>query len=89
MRNPNNMAYREEAQWLACLPVKEGYKPKLQSFKDSCEKCGVQVWRANSSPRGMRVVCMDCFTKMLEQAESVTVMPPTPKQVEDIENHDK
>jgi hypothetical protein len=80
------MENNEEAQWLGCLPVKEGYKPNLPSFKDTCEKCGVQVWRANSSPRGLRIVCTDCLLKMMKQAESVdlTIMPPTPEQMKDI-----
>jgi formylmethanofuran dehydrogenase subunit E len=77
------MENKEEDQWLACVPVKEGYKPKLASGKASCEKCGVQVWQATSSPKGMRIICMDCLQKQMEM-EDIEVMPPTKKQMDDM-----
>ena len=78
------MRAEDKTQWLICLRVIGNKVPTLLSSRDRCTRCGEAVWRAASSPDN-KILCVQCAVKIMEhEAETITVMPPSQRQLRDI-----
>lgn len=72
---------------LLCALVSEIDEPKVQSRVDTCSGgCKRAVWRALSSPAGVRAICRHCMLidVQFSGAEKIAVVPPSKKQKVDI-----
>lgn len=67
---------------LACRRVASG-EAGVPSTRETCTECGEDVWRANSSPKDVKVVCLECFEKLYGH-EEVDELRVTFPQVEEM-----
>jgi len=77
-----------DKRYLVCLRIVEGRRPAVVSTRAACARCGEAVWKANSNPapKGATILCTDCLLEVAGESRSITIMPPTEKQLESIRN---
>jgi hypothetical protein len=76
---------------LVCVPCIKGKPSALVSYVDKCSECGAAVWHAFSSPKDdeMVVMCIPCAQKAMAEDDDVVRMPPTEKQINEVEQYHK
>jgi hypothetical protein len=79
----------KEDHFIICYPVTLfPSTPSLASSVDLCLMCHQPVWRAHSSPREPKALCVDCaIVEIFEGDSDSKIMPPTPEQIRDITRH--
>jgi hypothetical protein len=78
----------DDKRYLCCLRVEE-VRVYTAGREDKCSICASVVWRSNSSPDvGVTVACANCMIEMMkESTDNVEIVPPTERQVRDLENY--
>jgi hypothetical protein len=75
-----------EQSVLICWPIAAG-EPKAESFVSECDDCGCAIWRAFSSPDTDIVLCSDCASKDIQEAQkrgvNIKFDHPTKEQTEE------
>jgi hypothetical protein len=71
-------------EFLLCIPASWIKQPRAVSESDTCCDCGQKVWRAKSSPKEPKAVCMVCMNKRVKAGEDTKVMPLNREQVQEI-----
>jgi len=54
---------------VVCLSVQALPIPNRPAVIDHCHDCGCRIWVAETSPKGQKKVCNDCFLKVAEIEE--------------------
>jgi hypothetical protein len=75
----------EEIRFLVCAPAESRYLPRLISRGDVCAICGSGVWRAWSSPRTIKAICIPCFDQVKD--DQTQIVPLTGTQARDLTNY--
>jgi hypothetical protein len=50
----------QDQDYLICCRVGDPLRAHVPSFLDHCDSCGHPVWRAYSSPRDIKAICLEC-----------------------------
>lgn len=61
--------------------------PHTDSSFDKCCDCGQSVWRALSSPKHLKAMCMPCVQKRQKAGEELEMGGLTAEQIADILAH--
>lgn len=72
-----NMKDNHEDAITVCLRVSKGRLPPIElSFKNTCSKCGKDVWVSPATKQSIEsglypdvIVCVNCALKMIEKEE--------------------
>ena len=57
----------------------------VESRSDTCSRCGVEVWRARSSPVEPAAICIGCLMAIVQADEDIVkIEAATTEQVRDI-----
>lgn len=75
-----------EEMIVGCMSCAETSNPVAGSTVDVCTQCGCSVWISPATRQatlGVRVVCMGCVAKLMEQHE-MRIIPPSQGQVREI-----
>lgn len=72
----------DETEVLLCFRVEDLPLPKTDSVLDNCDWCRATVWVAKSSPVIGKIICMECYSKVVNPEDEI--QPPTLKQLRDI-----
>ena len=68
----------EEEKLLVCLLVEPGNRPAILSLKEKCRRCGREVWKALSSPKMEKIVCVDCGSLSIQVEDPANSPVTTP-----------
>ncbi len=70
---------------VGCVRVADMEVPSVASDMRYCEKCGMAVWLARSTPgdRGM-IYCLPCTVDAVAEGDDTVIEPLTTEQLADI-----
>jgi len=78
-----------ENSYVVCARTDRYARPHVLSYRDICVKCRGDVWRAYTSPKIYKALCMECAEKSAREGEEIEIQGPTEKQCREIEEYNR
>lgn len=70
-----------------CVALSEMSRPHVPSRIARCWRCGTKVWVAPSTPILAVPTCTACSLVLMAEDDDVTILPPTPEQLRELDRY--